>query len=296
MDPKLVHSDRLLDGDYRAGNKKKTAGITPPPPDPAFQAICTRQFLTTSEGPLGFRRSPPALFDSADFSASLRFFRNISWSPSKAIPADLIVPVWCRNIVHYTDVASHIPELRSLEPDDQLTLLADRCIPSLFLLLLQRTLEHTTKRCIVTTGGMFLPVEADDAEELSGNAFASYALDVGKQIYRWLFEPLREAEMCPEEFTFLRLLTFFAGVPRMSARGREVVRNACLHYESLFIRFLCSKYDRRTAIERMGRILAILPLLEQATAFQNNRMVCALLFNVDEIRGTFTHQLYLGRR
>ncbi|KAI6226243.1 hypothetical protein M3Y99_01313700 [Aphelenchoides fujianensis] len=257
MDPRLVHSPRNRDADYQ---KKRPVDLPAASPDSSSLIDCS--FFEKFEGPLGFRSPVSAAPLTADLPAVLRFFRDadrfvntfeeagssqwtleisvdeaflraprrlstrtkIAWAPLKVIAADMFVPVWCRNIVHYTDLVSHIPELRLLDSKDQVLLLAKRCIPSLWLLLLQLTLRSTKKKCILTTTGDYFPLEAEELERFEGEGFATYALEIGSRIYDWLKDPLEE----------------------------------------------------------------------QIAVFQDNRMISALLFNVDQIRGIFTHDFYLG--
>ncbi|KAI6234931.1 Thyroid hormone receptor beta isoform X3 [Aphelenchoides fujianensis] len=214
MDPRLVHSDRLLDGDYSRGRKSKAAS---PPPDPSAPSGAIWEIIGRTDGPLGFRRPP--LASCPDFETLLRFFDDVDrfvdafedpssslcprwslnvalgevflqtpsklasrtkvsghssrpliavqvvWSAARKLSTDMILPVWSRNIVHYVDTASHIPEIRLLEPRDQLRLMAGRSMPSMWLLLLQRSLRYTTKRGILSTSGVYFPVDASDEEE-----------------------------------------------------------------------------------------------------------------------------------
>ncbi|KAI6238747.1 hypothetical protein M3Y99_00656500 [Aphelenchoides fujianensis] len=264
MDPKLVQSPRNRDADYR---KKRPVDLSVASPDSSSLIDCSlpdRRGLQFEKfnGPLGFRSPVSAAPLSADLPAVLRFFRDadrfvetfeeagspqwtleisvdeaflhaprrlstrtkIAWAPLRVIAADMFVPVWCRNIVHYTDLISHIPKLRLMDSKDQVLLLAKRCIPSLWLLLLQRTLRNTKKKCILTTTGDYFPLESEELKRFKGEGFAAYALEIGSRVYDWLKDPLEE----------------------------------------------------------------------QIAVYQDSRMISALLFNVDQIRGTFTHDFYMG--
>ncbi|KAI6192787.1 hypothetical protein M3Y99_01921900 [Aphelenchoides fujianensis] len=83
---------------------------------------------------------------------------------------------------------------------------------------------------------------------------------------------------------------------RLTPAGQEAVRNAGHYYQSILARFLRSKYDERAALERLARILGVIPLMEGVLRALEARMIQATLFNLAEMQGTLTHSLYISKR
>ncbi|KAI6226248.1 hypothetical protein M3Y99_01314300 [Aphelenchoides fujianensis] len=254
MDPKRVQSDRTWDKDARPrwktlGKKNEKDRLSV-----EFTSNLSLQLEVPVdfEGPLGFRSSVK-LPERADFAAVLRFFQeadrfvdefadtgytltaaapfyrfdvNLSleeaflwaprrlsnrtkmlWQPHSFITMEQLQPTWCRSVLYCVDSLSYIPQLRLLEPKDQMRMMVGR-------------------------------------------------------------------------------------VKGLTADGVEIVRSAHDYYTSLFIRFLCSKMDRKAAIERMSQLLALLPVLEQGTAMETSHMSRAMLFNFPELQGRLITDFY----
>ncbi|KAI6222946.1 hypothetical protein M3Y99_01480500 [Aphelenchoides fujianensis] len=334
MDPKLVHCDRARNEELHSAITSKEQESSPLPPDPcSTKAVAIQHFIADHDGPLGFR-SPPATFgDAADFSAHLRFFRDVdrfvahfedpqadfhsncnvnvsieegflyaprllsqrtkmSWEPVRSLVPGTFLPVGCRSVVHFVDLVSHIPEVHRLNSSDLFRLLVAKNLDIRYLITMQQTLVHTSAKCLVFPWGVCLPPEDEGFAQAKGNKFLSNTVDISLRLYEVLMEPLKEACLNEEEFIFLRLLAFFTGAGKLSKEGREIVRKARLHYESLFIRYLCSRMERRPAVDRMTQILTLLPLVEQAAALQKNWILSSLLFT--GVSGNFTRWVDLA--
>ncbi|KAI6198217.1 hypothetical protein M3Y99_01899100 [Aphelenchoides fujianensis] len=87
---------------------------------------------------------------------------KILWKPEHAVKMDTFARVWSRTIVVYVDWASFLPELLLLERDDQIRMICGRCIPSLALIFIDRTMKYTDKRWMVVSGGGFYSCENDE--------------------------------------------------------------------------------------------------------------------------------------
>ncbi|KAI6238127.1 hypothetical protein M3Y99_00710200 [Aphelenchoides fujianensis] len=171
LNPKLVHSDRFLDGDaperHRRrlkANAQRFAAL-----ELTVDADETKKLTMEFDGPLGFRSSIEvadgrdvrsvlrflaavdgfvAQFSEGGFSPSLpdcrwpsappRFdlqldvaeallvaTRRLSvrskmvWRADHWLALESFTPLWCRGIVHYADLISHVPEFRRLDAADQ---------------------------------------------------------------------------------------------------------------------------------------------------------------------------------
>ncbi|KAI6240315.1 hypothetical protein M3Y99_00463200 [Aphelenchoides fujianensis] len=216
---------------------------------------------------------------------------KILWEPLHWVSEQYVTNIFHRAVLHYVDIVSHIPELRLLPADDQWRMVAFHVCTYGGLITAERSLRNTQKRCILTTGGTFHPLDPKEMAQMNddGILFSHQVTNAWNSV---VLEPLREANLSEEEFVFLRLLTFFTAVPKMSEEGREVVRKARLHYEQLFVQHLCSRLDRRAAVERMGEVMSILPMLEMGASIEINATLRALLFHSANYGGTFLNSYY----
>ncbi|KAI6228837.1 hypothetical protein M3Y99_01183600 [Aphelenchoides fujianensis] len=201
MDPKLIRSDRSRDTDVRDAFKRRNKPPTPPPADP-FSII--RRVIGELDGPLGFRSPPPALdsadfsahlrfflnadrfvaeFEEPNTAAMPKWSVDLSleegflhtpgrlsqrtkmlWKRERLCSPESFVPVACRNIVHFVDVVSHIPELRLLDSSDLLRLLAGKSVDIRQLIMMQQTLRNTNEKCVLNPCGQYFGLEEWEME------------------------------------------------------------------------------------------------------------------------------------
>ncbi|KAI6233347.1 Nuclear receptor VDR-b isoform X1 [Aphelenchoides fujianensis] len=88
--------------------------------------------------------------------------RAILWTAQSWITDHSLRQIWARSMLHLVDVISHIPELRLLNPSDQLRLIVSRGLGYGGLLVIHRTLRNSNLKCILTTGGTYLPLNEDE--------------------------------------------------------------------------------------------------------------------------------------
>ncbi|KAI6238702.1 hypothetical protein M3Y99_00651600 [Aphelenchoides fujianensis] len=86
----------------------------------------------------------------------------ILWTAQSWITDHSLRQIWARSMLHLVDTISHIPELRLLNPSDQLRLIVSRGLGYGGLLVIHRTLRNSNLKCILTTGGTYLPLNEDE--------------------------------------------------------------------------------------------------------------------------------------
>ncbi|KAI6221892.1 Nuclear Hormone Receptor family [Aphelenchoides fujianensis] len=84
------------------------------------------------------------------------------WKPNSWVTAEEFPRVLCRGMLFHIDVISTIPELRLLEPRDQTRLAVGRGMQTGELVVIQRTLKSTEKKCVLLAGGSYVPLEEDE--------------------------------------------------------------------------------------------------------------------------------------
>ncbi|KAI6233335.1 Ligand-binding domain of nuclear hormone receptor [Aphelenchoides fujianensis] len=125
---------------------------------------------------------------------------KILWSADTWITRDSLTSVWCRQIQHFIDWTSHIPELRQLEAEDRLRMLATQGFAVHGLTVFHRTLKHTKKHCLLTSGGTYLPLcrkEIDAAEVVD-----DFLLEAAKEngpLFGLVLDPLKTLKLSDEE-------------------------------------------------------------------------------------------------
>ncbi|KAI6197662.1 Nuclear hormone receptor family member nhr-34 [Aphelenchoides besseyi] len=205
-------------------------------------------------------------------------------------------PIWCRFILNYVDWASHIQETRELDADDRLRFLVNRTFVSGALISAHRTLKYAkNKRCLLTSGGSYMPVDVEDLEGYEVEDGMKMAVEIVSNTWSTVLEPMAELQMNDDEFVLLRLIAFFGQCSKLSAKGREIIRAAQERYQSYLIDYLKSKYEPMVAIDRMTRILSFLPLIENAVMINDNQMMQIVLCDLAGMKSDLTYKLYVSR-
>ncbi|KAI6210187.1 Nuclear hormone receptor family member nhr-34 [Aphelenchoides besseyi] len=223
---------------------------------------------------------------------------KILWQPNHWVTSESIGKVFCRTIVHYIDLSSHIPELQLMEPEDKLRLLVSRAMTFCGLTAMHRTFKYAKKRCVLTTGGGYMPLEIEELVRFRtlciGDKTLSDSVQSAVMTYDTFVGPMRDLQLTDDEFVLLRLISFFVQTQKLSQEAREIVRTAQSYYQSLLIQYLCSKYERTYALQRLTDILSFIPIIENQVAIRDNQMIAATLFNSD-LKGTLTHDFFILR-
>ncbi|KAI6206292.1 hypothetical protein M3Y94_00892200 [Aphelenchoides besseyi] len=204
---------------------------------------------------------------------------KILWEANRWVTPDCVLKIWCRSMLHYIDLTSHIPELQKLEADDRLRMLVSRSLPFSGLTTIHRTLKYGNKKCILTTGGTYMPMEVEEIKQFKGSCTNN--------------TPMQELNLTDEEFVLLRMILFFVPGPRLSQHALKSVQEAQSYYQSLLIEYLNSKYDRSTALQRLSDLLSFLPIVEGHSFIQENKMIAELLFT--GMKGKLIYDFYISQ-
>ncbi|KAI6202654.1 Nuclear hormone receptor domain containing protein [Aphelenchoides fujianensis] len=157
-----------------------------------------------------------------------------------------------------------------------------------------RTLRFAPDRVVLMSGGCFYKLKGKEEGGTSGTEEEDYTmryvLEAGTFMYETFADPCRELEVSDEELRLLRAVAFFQPVPRLSPKGREAVLEA-----QHFYRGLAGEAGSPPA-SGMGALLSLLPPVEFASQIEDTFMSLATLFNVGEMEGDLTCDLYLRRK
>ncbi|KAI6204508.1 hypothetical protein M3Y94_00682500 [Aphelenchoides besseyi] len=223
---------------------------------------------------------------------------KILWQANNWVTVEAMSKIFCRTMVHYIDLASHIPELQLLEQEDKLRVLISRSMTFSGLTSIHRTLKCTKQKCVLISGGLYLPMEPTEIEQFkaayAGNKYMTEAAELAVNVFDTFIGPMRELNLTDDEFVLLRFIAFFVPSQKLSPHAREVIRSAQSYYQSLLVEYLKANYDRSQALKRLGEILTFLPIIENHVAVRDNRMIAAMLFNTG-LKGTLTHDFYIAR-
>ncbi|KAI6240312.1 hypothetical protein M3Y99_00462900 [Aphelenchoides fujianensis] len=220
---------------------------------------------------------------------------KMNWRADNWVAFSSLQGLWCRTLLNTIDWASHIPELRRLHADDQLRLVAGRYPASSILLSVHRTLMNTQKNCLLASGGQYVPFDPEEVAAAYTDEAVRRLNGHDMQDRSGFVEMMRTIGITDEEFTLFRLIVFFLPSPKLSAKGREVVRNARLHYESLLVQHMRTKHDQKAALDRIGEIFGLISQVEQLMNLHFNQMTWLLLFHLADLKGSLTHSLYIQR-
>ncbi|KAI6187552.1 hypothetical protein M3Y98_00256700 [Aphelenchoides besseyi] len=191
--------------------------------------------------------------------------KNMRWEANFWLTTETFKRMWCRVALHYIDWASHVVELEQLSFSDQLKIVIGRCVPSLWLILAHRSWKIKNKKCIVLSGGSYVPLD-EEATNYEKNSICNCLIEAGRVVWDELLEPGDQIGMTEEEFALLRVIAFLNPVPQLSPRGREIVRSAQARYHSALADLILHHHGGQenfvAASKRLSALLSLLPPIE----------------------------------
>ncbi|KAI6195213.1 hypothetical protein M3Y96_01207000 [Aphelenchoides besseyi] len=234
--------------------------------------------------------------------------RRLSCRTKMLWKAEMWIEKECINILHYIDWASHIQEVKQLDLEDKLRLLVSRSLTCSSFIGIHRTLKYADRKCILIGGNQYVPRDSEELEHEQLDEFTRKWYNEVAQLWNSIMEAIEELKLNDNEFILLRLISFFtpcmlylwitlvhkASGSKLSDKGRDLIQSSQLHYQSLLIDYLNSKYERRTAIHRTTQIIGCLPLMEQTIELSVNQ-VTRLMMLQQEFQTNLVHTLYVSR-
>ncbi|KAI6197669.1 hypothetical protein M3Y94_01252300 [Aphelenchoides besseyi] len=166
------------------------------------------------------------------------------WKAEMWITRECMLSSWSRNILHYIDWASHIREVKQLDLEDKLRLLVSRSLTCSSFIGIHRTLKYADRKCILIGGNQYVPRDSEELEHEQLDEFTRKWYNEVAQLWSSIMETMEELKLNDDEFILLRLIAFFAPCSKMSAKGRDLIQSSQLHYQSLLIDYLNSKYKK----------------------------------------------------
>ncbi|KAI6237547.1 Nuclear hormone receptor family member nhr-34 [Aphelenchoides besseyi] len=217
------------------------------------------------------------------------------WQPRELLTGQAFRSVWCRIALHYVDWASFIPELYELNVEDQLRMIVGRCVPLLWQIIAHRSYKNTNMKCVLTTGGTYVPLEGKEREQLEKEPATKFAIEAGSWLTDCFVEPAKELNVTDAEFSLLRVIAFLSPVPQLSPEGRKTIREAQRFYQSCLLKLIQTQSDPISAAKRISELLCLLPPIEHVSTIEDNHMTVMTLFNQNNMKGDLTYAFYLQR-
>ncbi|KAI6199242.1 hypothetical protein M3Y96_00605900 [Aphelenchoides besseyi] len=233
--------------------------------------------------------------DSLELRYSSINVLQMLWQPRELLTGEAFRSVWCRIALHYVDWASFIPDLYELNVHDQLGMIVGRFVPLLWQIIAHRSYKNTNTKCVLTTGGTYVPLEGKEREYLEKEPAAKFAIEAGSWMYECFLEPAKELNITDAEFSLLRVIAFLSPVPQLSAEGRKIIREAQRFYQSCLLKLIQTQTDPISAAKRISELLLLLPPIEHVSTIEDNHMTVMTLFNQNNMKGDLTYAFYLQR-
>ncbi|KAI6236028.1 Nuclear hormone receptor family member nhr-62 [Aphelenchoides besseyi] len=216
------------------------------------------------------------------------------WEPNFWLTTETFKRMWCRVALHYIDWASHIVELEQLQFTEQLKMIIGRAVPCIWMILAHRSWKIKNKKCIVLSGGSYVPLDPDEMIKYNKNSICDCLIEAGQVVWDELLEPGDQIGMTEEEFALLRVIAFLNPVQQLSSRGREIVRSAQARYRSALAELILHHHGGHKnfveASKRLSALLSLLPPMEQTSQIEDQHLTMATMFNIGGLGGELTYQ------
>uniref|UniRef100_A0AC34GUK5 NR LBD domain-containing protein n=1 Tax=Panagrolaimus sp. ES5 TaxID=591445 RepID=A0AC34GUK5_9BILA len=220
---------------------------------------------------------------------------KIDWEGRTILEATSIHRVYCRLFLHYIDWTSHIPEINQMSDEDWNQLIFARSVPCLWMMICQRSIIYKTKG-ISLSGGVYFPMDEKEQTQINNNAMP-FLKKICVLLMEEFIQPAKAINLTQSEYAILRVLCFFTAETKLSPAGRETVRKARNFYRNILVEHLRQSYPSNeiSIATRVSEILSILPILEIASRLANEEFTFMTLFNVAEMHGNLTYELYVKK-
>uniref|UniRef100_A0A914Q1P6 Uncharacterized protein n=1 Tax=Panagrolaimus davidi TaxID=227884 RepID=A0A914Q1P6_9BILA len=216
---------------------------------------------------------------------------KIDWEGRSLIETPSLNRVYCRLFLHYIDWTSHIPEINQMLNEDWNQLIFARSVPCLWMMLCQRSIIYGTNG-ISLSGGIYFPLDEKEQAQINTTAMLKKICIL---LMEEFIQPAKAINLTQSEYAILRVLCFFTAETKLSPGGREVVRKTRNFYRNTLVQHIREKYSSDETANRVSEILSILPILEIASRIANDEFCFMTLFNVAEMQGKLTYDLYVKK-
>ncbi|KAH7704099.1 NHR-34 protein [Aphelenchoides avenae] len=215
------------------------------------------------------------------------------WRPLKVASVKNFTHDYLRTIAHFFDWASHLPEMERLSDSDRELLITGRLVPCTWLLMCHRSAIQNANG-IVITAGEYLP--ANGYHKMEPEIRPLHV--VADAAMSDLVEPFQELSISEAEYAFLRVICLCQPVPKMSPEGTELIRKAKDKYLGVL-----SEIVRKTGgddaldriIQRIGRIMLLLPAAERVAQLDDATLSMMSLFNYAGFQGNLTWDIHVKK-
>ncbi|KAH7718400.1 NHR-34 protein [Aphelenchoides avenae] len=212
------------------------------------------------------------------------------WKPTTASTSSNFMRQYLRNIAHYFDWVSYIPELKELSDSDKELMIVGRCVPCTFLLGCYHSAVDGVEG-IAMTGGAYLPY---DPSRLDSNI--NPMAGVVEAAMKELIKPIRENMLSETEYALLRVVCFCSPVPKMSRDGSDVINKAKEKYLNALAELVhtsqpASSFSR--IAQRISWLMMLLPAAERAARVDDAALAVMSLFNMAGLQGSLTWDLHV---
>ncbi|KAH7704240.1 nuclear receptor NHR-34 [Aphelenchoides avenae] len=230
------------------------------------------------------------------------------WRPLKVASVKNFTHDYLRTIAHFFDWASHLPEMERLSDGDKVwkliffmpgyekfqeLLITGRLVPCTWLLMCHRSAIQNANG-IVITAGEYLP--ANGYHKMEPEIRPLHV--VADAAMSDLVEPFQELSISEAEYAFLRVICLCQPVPKMSPEGTELIRKAKDKYLGVL-----SEIVRKTGgddaldkiIQRIGRIMLLLPAAERVAQLDDATLSMMSLFNYAGFQGNLTWDIHVKK-
>ncbi|KAE9549459.1 hypothetical protein FO519_007334 [Halicephalobus sp. NKZ332] len=221
---------------------------------------------------------------------------KMDWAPNFFMKASHIKGAWARSVQAFFDWISFIPEFEELSDTDRELLTRGRGMSSVWMLFTHRS-AVTQAPGLVFTGGCYFPRDKrlwDQIEveaQLAGKKLSDLANNE-------IIDEMRNLNISTTECALLKLLSLFMTVPQLSPEGVTIVQRARRKYTNVlneFVRMNYPQLDASGILERISRLMLLLPPIERVSQLDDDTMGMMAVFNMANMKGSLTYEMHIQK-
>uniref|UniRef100_A0A7E4W7V3 NR LBD domain-containing protein n=1 Tax=Panagrellus redivivus TaxID=6233 RepID=A0A7E4W7V3_PANRE len=221
---------------------------------------------------------------------------RIDWKQQFHTKEDFMKRMWCRNVAYYADWCSHLPELSELDECDRITLITDRTVPLIDLILAYKAVQFNVEG-LPLSGGSYFPFDMEK-QKLIDSSVRPYLYRLVNYLHDEFVIPAKEIGLTEVEYVLMKNIIFFSTHSSISPSGKATITRARNFYRNVLCKTIQSEFPHYTFDEiaqRLAIIMDLIPKIEQARVIEDEDFSVMTIFNIGELKGTLSHDVHIKK-
>ncbi|KAK5977953.1 Ligand-binding domain of nuclear hormone receptor [Trichostrongylus colubriformis] len=200
--------------------------------------------------------------------------------------------MWCRDVAHYFEWATGVPELRLMDTQERVKLVVRQLCRIICLMISYWTYRQGHDGIIFGSGVCFIPTEVQD------ETLKCYLTSLANIMQNNIISIFRKIAITREEYLLLKLIIFF-DPPHIhfSPPNRLVLDSALKKYQAALVDHIKHSHpslDHDKLTGRIAELFGTMQYIELAAQIDDNHWCMMTIQNDGNVRGRLTNEIHVN--